>query len=265
MAVTAGLSVLTVLIAADAPWSRGWVAGLLSLVNTTLFLTTILWSRSIALARLFVFGLTLGMMELIADALCVRFTGTLDYSIAHSPPIGLSPWWMPLAWMMVSAQIGFLGAFLIEQWGFVRGAAMTAFVGAVGLPFYEQMAFRTHWWQYRHCRMIGHAPVYIIVAELCIGFCLAPLARHALHGPTMKHAFFAGFLGGAATIVGGLIGFGLIEPRSAMAGLVTEASLSRTIRLAASSISRRTPVGAFPSSSRTVSVFLPASIQHSGR
>ena len=211
MAGTAVLSVVTVLVAADAPWSRGWVAAILSVINTAIFLLTIALRRDASLARLFVFSLTLGVVELIADGLCVRSTGTLDYSVAHSPLLILSPWWMPLAWMMVSAQIGFLGACLIERCGVWRGAALTALVGAVGLPFYEQMAFRTHWWQYHDCRMVGHAPVYIIVAELFIGFCLGPLALRALRGPALRDAFLAGLGGGMATIVGGLIGYGLVE------------------------------------------------------
>ena len=205
------MSFVTGLIAADAPWSRGWVAAILSVINTAIFLLTAVLRRDVSLVRLFIFSFTLGVVELIADALCVRFTGTLDYSVAHSPLLGLSPWWMPLAWMMVSAQIGFLGAGLIERCGFGRGAALTALVGAVGLPFYEQMAFRTHWWQYRDCRMVGHAPVYVIVAELLIGFCLGPLALRALRGPALHGAFLAGLGGGVATIVGGLIGYGLIE------------------------------------------------------
>ena len=208
---TALLSLLTVVVAYDRPWSGGWLAGVLALTNTALFLAQIACCRDAAMARLLVFGLTLGVVELVADALCVRFTGTLDYSVAHSPLIGLSPWWMPLAWMVIVSQIGFVGAWLMERVGPGRGVFLTALLGAVNLPFYEEMAFHAHWWQYQNCRFVGHAPVYVIVAELLIGATLAPLARRALGGPGVRAAFVAGLWGGLATVAGGLIGFGLIE------------------------------------------------------
>ena len=43
--------------------------------------------------------------------------------------------------------------------------ALTAVLGAVNIPFYEEMAYHAHWWQYQNCRMLGHTPLYIIVAE----------------------------------------------------------------------------------------------------
>ena len=211
--ITVAISVVSVLFFADKPWSDGRTAVLLCGINTTVFALHILFYRDAAMARLLLFGACLGVVELVADALCVRFTGTLDYSVSNSAMIWESPWWMPPAWMLVGAQIGYLGARFVERVGAVRGAVASALIGAVNIPFYEEMARHAHWWEYQFCRMLPgtQTPLYIIVAELIIGLCLAPLARIALRNGSWRHAAAAGILAGLATIAGGLIGFGAAE------------------------------------------------------
>lgn len=210
--LTIAVSFVSVLLLAGKPWSNGGTAAALSFLHLAIFAAHIARWRDTGMARLLLFGLTLGIVELIADALCVRFTGTLDYRPAQSAMILLSPWWMPLAWMNLSAQIGYLGSRFIDRWGITRGALITAALGAVNIPFYEQMALYCHWWAYRNCQMIPHTqtPLYIVIAELCIGLALGPLARRALRG-SWQDAIGAGAAVGAATIIGGLIGYGLIE------------------------------------------------------
>ena len=210
--LTVALSVLTVSLLRDQPWSDGRTALALNCVSVGVFLGHIAVYKDRVIARLLLFGLGLGIVELAADALCVRFTHTLDYSAAHSPMLGLSPFWMPTAWMIVAAQIGYLGHRLIGKLGTKLGMALTAILGAINIPFYEEMAFHAHWWRYQNCRMVGHTPVYIIVAELVIGLTLGPLAIRAMHTEaTWRTALFAGLVGGLSTIWGGLIGYGLVE------------------------------------------------------
>ena len=210
--ITVLLSVVTVMILRDRLWSDGRTALALNCVSVGVFLWHIAVYKDRVLARLLLFGLGLGVVELIADALCVRFTQTLDYTVAHSPMLGLSPFWMPTAWMVVAAQIGYLGHRLIGKLGTGRGMALTALLGAVNIPFYEEMAYHAHWWQYRNCRMLGHTPLYIVVAEMVIGLTLGPLAIRAMHADaTWRNALVAGIIGGLSTIWGGLIGYGLVE------------------------------------------------------
>ena len=210
--VTIALSLVTVVLLRDRPWSDGRTALSLSLVSLAIFLTHLFRYHDRVMARLLLFGLVFGVIELAADALCVQYTRTLDYSVAHSYLLGLSPYWMPAAWMVVSAQIGYLGYRLMRRLGTGRGMALTALLGAVNIPFYEEMAYHAHWWRYENCRRIGHTPVYIIVAELVIGLTLGPLAAWAMRtGSTWREAALAGLVGGLSTIWGGLIGYGLVE------------------------------------------------------
>lgn len=209
---TVALSVFTVLALRDRPWSDGRTALALNGVSIVLFLGHIIYYRDASLARLLLFGLGLGVVELVADALCIRCTRTLDYSVAHSPLLGLSPFWMPTAWMVVAAQIGYLGRLLMSRFGSIQGMALTAMLGAVNIPFYEEMAYHAHWWRYGNCWMLGHTPLYIIAAEMTIGLTLGPLAAWAMRaGATWRDAAFAGLIGGLSTIWGGLLGYGLVE------------------------------------------------------
>ena len=211
--LTVATSVLSVVIFAGKPWSDGRTAALLSTINLLTFAVHIVRFRDFAMARLLWWGFCLGVVELVADALCVMFTGTLDYRMAKSAMLWESPWWMPVAWMLVGTQIGYLGTRFIKRFGAWRGAALSALVSAINIPFYEEMARHAHWWEYQFCRMLPgtHTPVYIVVAELVIGFALAPCARVAVRGVSWHRATLAGILAGIATIVGGLIGFGIAE------------------------------------------------------
>ncbi len=210
---TVAISLVSVLLLAGKPWSAGWTAASLAILHLSIFGAHALRFRDAGMARLLLYGFTLGVVELIADALCVHFTGTLDYRPSRSAMIGLSPWWMPLAWMNLSIQIGYLGIWLMRRFGNLKGAALTALLGAVNIPFYEEMARHCNWWAYQNCRMLPgtHTPLYIIVAELCIGMALGLLARETLQATSAKQALQTGLLAGLATIVGGLIGYGLVE------------------------------------------------------
>ena len=205
------VSIVAVSLLRDRPWSDGRSAATLNAMTTGLFLVHIARYKDAGMARLLLFGLVFGVVELVADALCVRFTNTLDYSPAHTALLWLSPWWMPTAWMIVAAQIGYVGMRLMERFGAWPGVVLTAALGAVNIPFYEEMAFHAHWWSYQNCKKFGHTPVYIIVAELLIGLTLGPLARVVMRGLSWKRAALAGAVGGLGTIVGGLIGYGLVE------------------------------------------------------
>lgn len=146
------------------------------------------------LARFLLFGLVVGFAELPADAWLVDYTQTLDYSIGGGPMIWRSPVWMPLAWEVVAVQFGYIGLRLWERFGQL-GLLMIGLLGAINIPFYEEMARRIHWWQYAGCRMISLTPLYMILGEFGIALAFALLARTLRRGSWLM-AVAAGVAGG---------------------------------------------------------------------
>jgi hypothetical protein len=191
--------------------SDGRSAVVLNLLNATLFVLYTIKTREKALACLLLSALVFGVVELLADFLCVRCTRTLDYSLARSPMLLESPWWMPLSWALVAVQVGLLGELATVRFGLVRGALLTGLLGALLIPFYEEMAWGAHWWRYKNCLMLGHTPVYIIVAEFVIGAGLALWGHFTLRTDSYPRAALLGALAGLVTIFGGLLGWGLVE------------------------------------------------------
>ena len=193
------------------PGSDGRTAVLVSLVNLGLLGGYALWAGDRALGTLLAAAGVCGVTELVADFLCVRCTGTLDYSPAHSALILASPWWMPFLWTVVAVQIGVVGEAGIRRFGFAGGAALGGLMGASLIPLYEELAWGANWWRYRHCLQISHVPVYIVAAEAIIGAGLAGLGYGALRTCSPRAAVFLGTAAGLVTIAGGVIGWGVVE------------------------------------------------------
>lgn len=204
------INVIAVALLTLAPWSD-WKTGLaLNLVDNFLLLG-FMWRRGDSfLARLMVFGLAVGLSELAADAWLVDFTRTLDYSWGGGPMLWRSPIWMPFAWQVVAVQFGCLGMWFCSHFGEWIGLAGIGIVGALNIPYYEEMARRIHWWRYTNCRMISNTPVYIIIGELLIALAFTLLARTLSRGSWVR-TIAAGVAGGAAIFVAYAIGFGLAD------------------------------------------------------
>jgi hypothetical protein len=118
---------------------------------------------------------------------------------------------MPTAWAVVAVQTGYLGALALSRLGWVRGLLLSALIGAIQIPLYEELAYGSHWWRYQNCRMLGHTPLYIIVAEALIVVGIAPLAKIVLERAGWRLALTLGVLGGGVTVIAGMIGYGLCE------------------------------------------------------
>ena len=114
-----------------------------------------------------------------------------------------SPLWMPLAWGVVAVQFGYMRLRLWERFGKV-GLLIIGLLGAINIPFSEEIARRIHWWQYSGCRMISFTPWYIVLGEFGIVFVFALLARTLLRGD----AVVAGIAGGFSIFVATRSGFG---------------------------------------------------------
>src|SRR5262245_4024349 len=137
--LTIAINVVVVALLTLAPWSD-WRTGLaLNLADNALLVGFALARRDRELARLMVFGLVTGLAELPADAFLVDVTRTLDYAVGGGPMVWRSPLWMPLAWQVVAVQFAVVGGALWRRFG-GRGLIGTALLGAVNIPYYEELA-----------------------------------------------------------------------------------------------------------------------------
>src|SRR6184192_3467751 len=190
---TIAINIVAVSLLTLAPWSDWRTGAALNVVDNCLLVGFVLFRSDALLARFLLFGLLVGFAELPADAWLVDYTRTLDYSIGGGPMIWRSPLWMPLAWEVVAVQFGYIGLRLWERFGKL-GLLIIAVLGAINIPFYEEMARRIHWWQYTSCRMISFTPSYIILGEFGIALAFALLAR-ILRRSSWRMAIIAGFFG----------------------------------------------------------------------
>lgn len=203
------INIAAVALLTFAPWSD-WKTGLaLNLFDNLLLLAFIVKHRDQLLARFLVFGLAVGFTELAADAWLVDYTKTLDYSIGGGPMLWRSPIWMPFAWEIVAVQFGVVGLWLWQRFG-SRGLATIGLLGAINIPYYEEMARRINWWQYADCRMLSYTPYYIILGEFGIAVLLAVLAKRLAQGTWMT-ALLAGIAGGVGIFICYAVGYGLTD------------------------------------------------------
>jgi hypothetical protein len=206
---TVAVNIVAVSLLTLAPWSD-WRTGFgLNLLDNALLVTFAIRRSDAFMWRLIFFGLVVGFCELPADAWLVASTGTLDYSIGGGPMIWRSPAWMPLAWEIVAVQFSYIGLRLSEKLG-GRGLFLTALLGAINIPFYEEIARRIHWWKYDHCHMISGTPLYIILGEFGIVLALAVIARTFRRG-SWGVAFFGGVAGGVVIFVCYAIAFAITD------------------------------------------------------
>lgn len=191
---TVVINIATVSLLTLAPWSDWRTGTALNVIDNSLLIAFVLLKHDALLGRFLLFGIVVGFTELAADAWLVDCTRTLDYSIGGGPMIWRSPIWMPLAWEVVAVQFGYVGLRLWERFGKI-GLLLIGLLGAINIPFYEQMARAIHWWQYRGCRMISFTPWYIILGEFGIALAFTLLARRLRRG-SWHVAVVAGLTGG---------------------------------------------------------------------
>jgi hypothetical protein len=203
------INICAVALLTFMPWSD-WRTGLaLNLFDNLLLLGFVLRHRDIILRRLLLSGLTVGFAELAADAWLVDYTRTLDYSIGGGPMLWRSPIWMPLAWEIVGVQFGYVGLWLwrrFDRWGLIA----IGLLGAINIPYYEELARRINWWEYSKCRMLSRTPYYIILGEFGIAILLAILAKRVVQG-SLINTVWLGLAGGAGIFICYAVAYGLTD------------------------------------------------------
>ena len=116
-----------------------------------------------------------------------RHAGLLDWRRANDLAITALD---AIGLEVVAVQFGYVGLRLWERFGKI-GLLMIGLLGAINIPFYEEMARRIQWWQYNGCRMISFTPWYIVLGEFGIALVLAVLARTVRRG-SWRQAVVAG-------------------------------------------------------------------------
>jgi hypothetical protein len=191
---------LALSIALDLIWARlhaGWVTAALTdtLVGAYLAALCLRATWRPLLARLALFGLVVGALELATDAAGKGFAHSLIYPTAE-PLMWTSPLYMPLSWMLVLMQVGYLAwrlrAFFITP----VAMALCALWTGLYIPFYEEMAYHAGWWRYAAAPAIGHTPLYVLLFEALIGASL-PLLLGRLEHWRWRDAVWRGVLVGA--------------------------------------------------------------------
>lgn len=200
------VAVTLLTLAPEAAWRSGLAV---ALADDALLVGYVAVRRDAFMARLVVFGLVVGFVELVADAWLVTSTGTLDYSIGGGPLLWESPVWMPLAWGVVAVQTGYIGIRLSERFG-GWGVLLTGVLGATYIPFYEEMARHIHWWTYEGARMASNTPYYIVFGEFAIAIALTLLARPLRRRGTAA-AVGLGVVGGLAILACYVLAYAVVE------------------------------------------------------
>jgi hypothetical protein len=173
------LGALALTIAANiiaATLHAGWVTATLAdvVVGGYLGALSLRAAWRTVLARLALFGLVAGVLELATDAAGERVVHSLIYPVG-GPFIWDSPLYMPFSWMLMLLQIGYLAwrlSALVAPWGAVT---LTALFAGVYLPFSEELAYPAGWWRYAAAPGLGHTPFYVLLFEALVGASLSLL------------------------------------------------------------------------------------------
>ena len=184
------------LVASTPLRALGWVSAAgISFLVLAVFLLVAGFSSHGFFARLLLFGVVAGFVELYADAWVISGLQCLDYpspnALGHEAvQFWESPFYMPFAWTVVLVEMAFIGwrlpLFLVGRWGWVRGWRVIALgtvlcflLGLSLIPLYEGIAKFATWWFY-DCSVVscfrGTTPWLIIIGE---GLLAAPLPLFA--------------------------------------------------------------------------------------
>jgi hypothetical protein len=159
--MTFGIIVLII----DSIQAKGWIsAAWWGYGLSAVFLAYSVITRDGMMLRFFLFCVTAGFAELIADAWLVDYTKTLIYP-RPEPMLLSSPAYMPFSWTVVLMEVGYIGWLVSKKWGMLKASIFLCFLGAMLVPLYESWAIHAGWWHYINTPVIFKVPTYVIIAE----------------------------------------------------------------------------------------------------
>ena len=160
-------------------------------------------------AELLLFGLVMGSAELVTDAWAVLGTRTLIYLPTCGPQIVKSPIWMPLGWAVAAVPLAFFAIKLVGWLGWT-GLIVTGIIGALNLPFYEQMAAEDGLWIYVDCYKFRRTPYYVVFGEFLCAMVIGA-AGLTVRPDSPLSALVAGLAAGVGVLLCSMIAYYLIE------------------------------------------------------
>lgn len=115
--------------------------------------------------RVLILATVAGFLELLADYFLVS-VGSLVYP-HYLASLLSSPLYMPLSWAIAITQIGYITLRIDQRYGLRAAIVAPSVMAMVLIGFYESYAGTAGIWSYATAPFgtIGHAPVYIVVAE----------------------------------------------------------------------------------------------------
>lgn len=125
--------------------------------------------RNLLLKRLLVFGLVVGLGELVSDYFCVVVNQTLVYPI-DEPFLWVSPAYMPIAWMVLMVQFGTMADALTRRThSLLMVTVLMSALGGIHIPIFETLANYAGVWSYHNTPLVfSTTPKYIILAEILL-------------------------------------------------------------------------------------------------
>jgi hypothetical protein len=146
--------------------TKWWYIGTIE-VFLSLYLLAWLLARSIRplLGRLLLMGFIAGLCELFTDASGQYVAYSLIYPVG-ALTLWTSPLYMPLSWMVILTHLGYITWRLRALLGWRGASLLSAILGAIQIPLFEEMAYYGGWWRYKPVHlMIGHTPIYVLLFE----------------------------------------------------------------------------------------------------
>lgn len=162
------------------------------------------------LGWLLLFGLVVGVLELVSDWYHVVRLGSLVYTDYFGFRLLASPSYMPVGWWLTAVQFGYLALRLTEVWGRARALVSVTLLGMTIPPWYEEFAAAAKAWHYAGSGpALSETPVWVIFtyggSMLAIGAAALLYRRRA-----RARALGAGLAAAAGIFVSGLLGYGLL-------------------------------------------------------
>ena len=180
------------------PWPFAMITYLVALI---LVLTAVI-RKNTFLGYLILFGLVTGVVELITDWYHVAIFKSLVYDDLSFFPLLASPEYMPIGWMNVITQMSYIGWRLSQYLSVPQAMIVLGVIGALSIPYYEEMAYIAGAWHYQNAFMISHTPLWVFLAYFVEIPWVVPIIRTFKEKP-FYYWVLGGVIQGIVIFVGG--------------------------------------------------------------